>query len=158
MRYWLMKSEPGEFSIDDLASRPERTEHWDGIRNYQARNFMRDEMEKDDRALFYHSSCDEPAIVGIVRITREAYPDHTAFDPGDRHFDPKSDPYDPRWLMVDVTLERKMRRPITLIEMREHAQRELKNFLLLKRGNRLSIFPVDKKHWDFILSLESKSV
>jgi len=153
MNYWLFKSEPGEFSIDDLASRPRKTEHWDGVRNYQARNFMRDKMRKNDLGFFYHSSCAEPAIVGIVRVTKEAYPDHTAFDPGDKHFDDKSDPTSPRWFMVDVQLVQKLDVPITLQTLKSFNNRALRDFALLKRGNRLSIMPVTKSQWDFILGL-----
>ncbi|KPK61525.1 MAG: hypothetical protein AMJ59_00410 [Gammaproteobacteria bacterium SG8_31] len=153
MNYWLFKSEPGEFSIDDLARRPRNTEHWDGVRNYQARNFMRDEMRKGDLAFFYHSSCAEPAIVGIVKITKDAYPDHTAFDPDDKHFDPKSDPDNPRWVMVDVRLIEKFDAPITLGTLKRYKNSGLKDFRLLARGNRLSVFPVAGKHWNFIMSL-----
>ena len=152
MHYWLMKSEPGEFSIDDLASRPGRTEPWDGVRNYQARNMMRDQMTVDDLAFFYHSNCDRPGIVGIMKIVREAYPDHTAFAPEDPHYDPKSDPHKPRWLMVDVGYVRKMRRTITLSELKQAP--ELARMALVQRGNRLSIMPVTKQQWDHILSLE----
>ena len=153
MSYWLMKSEPEEFGIDDLASRPRRTEHWDGVRNYQARNFMRDEMRKDDLAFFYHSNCKEPGIVGTMRIARTAYPDHTAFDPADKHYDPKSDPASPRWFMVDVAFKQKFERVITLQELKLHAELELKGFPLLRRGNRLSVMPVSEAHWNFIVSL-----
>lgn len=152
MNYWLMKSEPGEFSIDDLKQRPKKTEPWDGVRNYQARNMMRDEMRKGDQAFFYHSNCDEPGIVGIMQIIREGYPDPTAFDPDDKHFDPKSDPDNPRWYLVDVKYKRKFKRTITLPELREH--RALQNMKLLQRGNRLSVMPVSKEDWDYILSLE----
>ena len=153
MKYWLFKSEPDEFSIDDLAAQPKKTDHWDGVRNYQARNFMRDEMRKGDLAFFYHSNCKEPGIVGIVRISREAYPDHTAFDPNDKHFDPKSDPDNPRWYMVDVTYKRKLKRTITLRELKEHSELHLKGFPLVRRGNRLSVMPVEEAHWKYILSL-----
>ena len=153
MKYWLFKSEPEEFSIDDLAAQPKQTDHWDGVRNYQARNFMRDEMRVDDLAFFYHSNCKEPGIVGIVRVTREAYPDHTAFDPDDKHYDPKSDPAAPRWFMVDVAFEEKFDRVVTLRELKTHSDRKLKGFALLRRGNRLSVMPVSKPHWAFILSL-----
>jgi predicted RNA-binding protein with PUA-like domain len=156
LNYWLFKSEPGEFSIDDLASMPGRTEHWDGVRNYQARNFMRDEMRKGDLAFFYHSSCAQPAIVGIVEVCREAYPDHTAFDPTDKHFDEKSDPQDPRWYMVDVKLVRRFDAPVTLKQLKSYENRDLKDFTLLRRGNRLSVMPVARKHWDFIISLSKR--
>jgi len=153
MNYWLFKSEPGEFSIDDLARKRTKTEHWDGVRNYQARNFMRDEMRKGDLAFFYHSSCAEPAVVGTVRISRGAYPDHTAFDPVDPHFDPKSNPDEPTWFMVDVRLDEKFSRAITLAELKRYADRELKGLRLLARGNRLSVMPVSESHWKFIMSL-----
>jgi predicted RNA-binding protein with PUA-like domain len=152
MKYWLMKSEPGEFSIDDLASRPRQTEHWDGVRNYQARNMMRDGMKTGDLVFFYHSNCETPGIVGIARIVREAYPDHTAFDPENKHFDPSSDPEKPRWLMVDVQFVRKLKRTITLAELKDGP--ELQGLALIRRGNRLSIMPVEEAAWDFILSLE----
>ncbi len=154
MSYWLMKSEPGEFGIDDLVASPGHTTYWDGVRNYQARNFMRNDMQPGDRAFFYHSSCPEPGVAGIVRIASEAYPDHTAFDPTDKHYDPRSDPNDPRWFMVDIELERKLERLIALAELRAFADGELDGLLLLRRGNRLSITPVSEAHWDFILGLE----
>lgn len=154
MQYWLMKSEPSEFSVEDLAKRPEKTEPWDGIRNYQARNMIRDVMNKGDLALFYHSSCAEPGVVGIMRVVSEAYPDPTAFDPHDKHYDPKSDPSDPRWFLVDVKLVRKLKRVITLSELKAHA--ELEDMPLLRRGNRLSVMPVTKPQWDYLLALERK--
>ena len=153
MNYWLIKSEPDAFSIDDLKNSPGKKDHWDGIRNYQARNFMRDDMQKGDQILFYHSNCKEPGIVGIAEITSGAYPDHTAFDANSNYFDPKSDPENPRWLMVDVRYKRKTRRLISLAELKSYAD-QLENFALVRRGNRLSIMPVSKAHWDFILSLE----
>lgn len=152
MRHWLMKSEPDEFSIDDLETRPKQTEHWDGVRNYQARNMMRDGMKVGDQVFFYHSNCATPGIVGIARIAREAYPDPTAFDPADKHFDPSSDPAKPRWLMVDVRFVRKLKRTISLAELKDRP--ELEGLALLRRGNRLSIMPVEEAMWDFILSLE----
>lgn len=154
MRHWLMKSEPDVFSVDDLAASPGRRTYWDGVRNYQARNYMRDEMKRGDLAFFYHSNCEEPAIVGIMKVVKEGYPDHTAFDPRDPHYDPASTPDAPRWFMVDVKLERKLRRPITLAELKAHADGELAGFKLLARGNRLSVLPVSDEHWDFILGLE----
>jgi predicted RNA-binding protein with PUA-like domain len=153
MRYWLMKSEPAVFGIDDLAKAPRRTTGWDGVRNYQARNFMR-EMARGDQAFFYHSNCAEPGIAGIVEISRTARPDPTAFDPKDPHYDPDSTPEKPRWDMVDVTLVRPLRRPITLAELKNKAENELKGLALLRRGNRLSILPVSDRQWRFILSLE----
>jgi predicted RNA-binding protein with PUA-like domain len=154
MRYWLMKSEPETFGIDDLAASPRKTTHWDGVRNFQARNFMRDQMQRGDLAFFYHSSCAEPAVVGIVKVVKAGYPDHSAFDPKDKHYDVESDPKDPRWYMVDVQLQRKLRRPITLATLRKHGNGALEGLALLKRGQRLSITPVSAAHWQFILSLE----
>ena len=156
MKYWLLKSEPDEYSIDDLANEPRKTTHWDGVRNYQARNMMRDDMKRGDRIFFYHSNCQPPGIVGIARVARKAYPDHTAFDPDDKHFDPKSDPDNPRWFMVDVAFVRKLKRKITLEELRKYADTHLQDFALLRRGNRLSVMPVAEEHWKFISSLESK--
>lgn len=152
MRYWLMKSEPGEFGIDDLARRPDRTEPWDGVRNYQVRNMMRDDMKPGDAVLFYHSNCELPGIVGLAEIVREAYPDPTAFDPAHKHYDPRSHPDRPVWLMVDVRFVRKLRRTISLVELKERP--ELDGFVLVRRGNRLSVMPVSEEHWAFILSLE----
>ena len=154
MHYWLMKSEPNEFSIDDLASRSNSTEPWDGVRNYQARNMMRDQMKLGDLAFFYHSSCKVPGVAGIIKVAREAYPDQTAFDPKDKHYDAKSDPSNPRWYMVDIQYERKLNRLIPLSELRLYADDKLDGLALLRRGNRLSIVPVSKKHWNFILELE----
>ena len=150
-RYWLMKSEPSAYSIDDLASEENQTEHWDGIRNYQARNFMRDDMRVGDEVFFYHSNCDEIGIVGTMEVVREAYPDHTAFDPEEKYYDPKSDPKNPRWLMVDVKLKERFPRTITLAELREIP--ELADMALLRRGQRLSIQPVSKKEWAAITAL-----
>ncbi len=152
MRYWIMKSEPDAFSIDDLRNRPKQTEHWDGVRNYQARNMLRDEMKKGDQAFFYHSSCKEPGIVGIAEIVRGAYPDFTAFDPENHHYDPKSTPEAPRWYMVDVRFKRRFKRTITLAELKEHEA--LAKLTLLRKGNRLSIMPVSAKEWNLILDLE----
>lgn len=150
MNYWLMKSEPDAYSIDDLER--DGREPWDGIRNYQARNMMRDDMRIGDKAFFYHSSCKVPAIVGIMRIASEAYPDPTQFDEASKYYDAKSSREEPRWMLVDVEFERRLERPIPLTELKE--QRGLDEFLLLKRGNRLSIFPVDEAHWDAVLELE----
>lgn len=151
MKFWLMKSEPEEFGIEDL--KRVRTEPWDGVRNYQARNMMRDEMKKGDKVFFYHSNCDEPGVYGVMRIKREAYPDHTAFDPDDKHYDPKSDPDNPRWFMVDVGYVRKFKQPVTLRTMREYTETKLRDLALLRRGNRLSIMPVTPAQWEFILGL-----
>ena len=153
MNHWLMKSEPEVFGVDDLAKSPRRTTHWNGVRNYQARNFMRSDMRVGDLAFFYHSNCDEPAIVGIVEVVRAGYPDHTAFDAKDAHFDADSDPKQPRWFMVDVRFVRKLARPITLATLRNHSAGALKGLALLRRGNRLSVMPVSVAHWKFILGL-----
>ena len=152
MKHWLMKSEPGEFGIDDLESRPNQIEAWDGVRNYQARNMMRDTMKTGDLVFFYHSNCETPGIVGIAHIVREAYPDLTAFDPNHKHFDPSSKPDDPRWFMVDVQFVRKLKRTIALSELKNKP--ELEGLALIRRGNRLSVMPVEEKMWENILSLE----
>lgn len=154
MKYWLIKSEPAVFGIDDLAARKRQTEQWEGVRNYQARNFMRDEMKKGDLAFFYHSSCAEPGIVGIVEVAREAHPDVTAFDPDSAYYDPKSDPRNPRWFMVDVKLKRKFARVVALKELRAHEA--LSDMYILQRGNRLSITPVTRRQWNYILKLEGR--
>ncbi len=150
MQYWLMKSEPETYSIDDL--KEFQTDHWDGIRNYQVRNFFRDEMKIGDKAFFYHSNCKEPGIVGLMEIASEAYPDHTAFDSKEKYFDAKSDPENPRWLMLDVNYIRHTKRNITLSELRDHSS--IKEMRLLQKGNRLSVIPMTKKEWDYILGLE----
>jgi len=150
MAYWLMKSEPDVFGIDDLKS--VRREPWDGVRNYQVRNMMRDDMRKGDLAFFYHSNCKEPGIVGLMTIASAAYPDPTQFDPDSKYYDPKSDPEDPRWLLVDVRYKRKLKRNITLAELK--ASDGLDDFLLTRRGNRLSVMPVSEAHWQAILSME----
>lgn len=152
MNYWLMKSEPSTFGIDHLAAAKSRTTGWDGVRNFQARNYLR-EMKKGDLAFFYHSSCDTVGIAGIVSIARDAYPDPTAFDRKNDHYDAESDPDKPRWYMVDVKLVRKFDRVITLDELRSHVTGKLKSMIVLKRGNRLSITPVTKSEWEFIESL-----
>ena len=152
MACWLFKSEPDTFGIDDLEAQPDRTDHWDGVRNYQARNFMRDDMAVGDQGFFYHSNTKEPGIVGIVEIVRAAYPDHTALDPESPYYDPKSDPDNPRWYMVDVRLVRRLARTITLAELKAHP--ELADMPLVKKGNRLSVMPVTPEQWDFILALE----
>jgi predicted RNA-binding protein with PUA-like domain len=152
MNYWLMKSEPDVFGIDHLANMPDQTEHWDGVRNYQARNMMRDQMKVGDQVFFYHSNTKVPGIVGIMEVVREGYPDHTAFDPEQKYHDPKSDPEKPRWFMVDVRFVRKLGRTISLEELK--GRPELEDMALVRKGNRLSIMPVTKEQWDFILSLE----
>ena len=154
MAYWLMKSEPDEFSFQDLYQRPGRKEPWDGVRNYQARNFMRDQMRIGDEIFFYHSNCDVPGIVGIAKVASAAYPDPTAFDPKDKHYDPKSDPDEPRWFLVDVKYVRKLKRVITLKELK--ADPALETFPLVRRGNRLSVMPVEAEHWALILQRETK--
>ncbi len=151
MKYWLFKSEPEEFSIQDLQRKRSKTEHWDGVRNYQARNFMRDEMKIGDLGFFYHSNCDVPGIVGIVEIAKEGYTDHTAFDPEDKHYDPKSGAEQPRWIMVDVKFVRLFDRTVTLKELKESPS--LKDMQLVQRGNRLSVMPVLKKEWNIILKM-----
>lgn len=148
MAHWLMKSEPDTYGIEDL-ERDGRS-MWDGVRNYQARNMMRDEMRVGDEVFFYHSSCAEPAIVGIARVAGKPYPDPTQFDPSSVYYDPKSTASDPRWHLVDVAFVRRLRRPVTLAELKEMPG--LDGFPLLRRGNRLSIMPVGDRHWDLILS------
>ena len=150
MAYWLMKSEPDVYSIDDLQR--DGREMWDSIRNYQARNMMRDDMEIGDEVFFYHSSCKEPAVVGISRVASEPYPDPTQFDPDSKYFDPKSSKDEPRWILVDVEFVRKFSRPVTLAAIKAHPG--LEDMILTRRGNRLSIMPVDKAHWDIIVSME----
>ena len=152
MNYWLMKSEPNAFSIDHLQNMADQTEHWDGVRNYQARNMMRDQMKVGDKVFFYHSNCEVPGIVGVMEVVRESYPDHTAFDPQSKYFDEKSDPANPRWFMVDIKYIRHTRRVIPLTELKEHE--ELENMPLVRKGNRLSIMPVSEAEWNYILSLE----
>jgi predicted RNA-binding protein with PUA-like domain len=150
MTYWLMKSEPNDYSIDDLER--DRMEPWDGIRNYQVRNMFRDDMAIGDDVIFYHSSCKVPGAVGIAKVASDAYPDPTQFDPRNKHYDPKSKQDDPRWLLRDVSFVRKLDRVITLAEIKEHPA--LGDFRLTQRGNRLSVFPIEKKHWDLVLGLE----
>ncbi len=154
MHYWLMKTEPSTFSVEDLAAAPRRTTAWDGVRNYQARNMLRDQMRRGDQAFLYYSSCAVPGIVAVMQIVKEGYPDATAFDRSDHHYDAGSDPRRPRWYVVDVRLQRRLARTIELAELRAHAGRELKGMMLLRPGNRLSITPVSAAHWKFILSLE----
>ena len=150
MAYWLMKSEPDVYSIDDL--KRDKREPWDGIRNYQVRNMFRDQMQIGDLAFFYHSNCKPPAIVGVMSIVSEAYPDPTQFDPKSRYYDAKSDKENPRWLLRDLKYKRKLKREITLQELKE--QKKLENFRLNQRGNRLSVIPVTESEWNFILGLE----
>jgi predicted RNA-binding protein with PUA-like domain len=154
MRYWLMKTEPTTFGVEDLERAKRHTTGWDGVRNYQARNMLRDDMKKGDQAFLYYSSTDVPGIVAIMKVVKEGYPDPTAFDRKHHHYDPDSDPANPRWFMVDVQLERRLERVITLDELRKHATKQLKNMVLLRKGNRLSVTPVEPEEWKFILSLE----
>ena len=149
MHYWLLKSEPDCFSIDDLSRRPKQTEHWDGVRNYQARNMLRDDIKKGDRGFFYHSSCTPPGIAGIVEVVKEGYPDFTAWDLRSDHYDPGSTPENPRWFMVDVKFVEKFPRLITLDEIK--AKPKLHNMIILRKGNRLSITPVTSAEWKAIL-------
>jgi len=150
MRYWLMKTEPDEFSIDDLAKK--KVEPWTGVRNYQARNFMRDGMKVGDGVFFYHSSCAVPGVAGIAEVATEAYPDPTQFERKSDYYDEASRRESPRWFLVDVKFKRKLKRTIALTELKD--RKELDGFALLARGNRLSVLPVTKAEWDFILSLE----
>ena len=147
MNFWLMKSEPDEFSIDDLVKAPKQTTPWFGVRNYTARNFMRDSMRVGDGVLFYHSSCPEPGIAGLAKVSSKSYPDATQFDSKSEYFDPGAKPETPRWMLVDVKLDRKTR-PMPLSEMREYP--ELADMITLKKGNRLSITPVTPAEWAFI--------
>ena len=148
MRYWLMKSEPADVSIDDLAAMPRQTVPWYGVRNYQARNFMRDQMQVGDEVFFYHSSCPEPGIAGLAKVAKLAYPDETQFDPKSKYYDPKATRETPRWFNVDVKYVKKTRL-VGIQELRE--QKALANMRLLQKGNRLSITPVDPKEWQFIV-------
>ena len=152
MSCWLMKSEPDAFSIDDLAQMSGQTEHWDGVRNYQARNMMRDDMKIGDQVFFYHSNCPEPGIVGIMEVVKEGYSDFTAFDPTGKYFDEKSTPDTPRWFMVDVKFVRKFKRTIPLQELKRYS--ELDAMALVRKGNRLSIMPVSEMEWNFVLGVE----
>jgi predicted RNA-binding protein with PUA-like domain len=150
IHYWLMKSEPSSFSINDLANKINKIEPWNGVRNYQARNFLRS-MQLNDRAFFYHSSCQKPGIVGIVKIVRTAYPDETALDPTDPHFDPKSSLDKMRWFCVDMQLIQKFKHLISLETLKKQAQ--LSSMHLLKKGNRLSVMPISVQEWETILQL-----
>lgn len=150
MNYWLMKSEPDAFSIDDLKRK--KREAWDGVRNYQARNFMRDGMRVGDGVFFYHSNCAEPGIAGIAEVASDAYPDPSQFDPKSKYFDPGSSRDNPRWMLVDVKFVKKLPRVITLDELKTHSK--LEGMTLLRKGNRLSVMPVDTADWKYILGLE----
>ena len=157
MHYWLMKTEPDTFGVDDLAAAPRSTTSWDGVRNYQARNMIRDEMKRQDQVFLYHSSITVPGIVAVMEVVKEGYPDKTAFDRKDHHYDADSDPAKPRWFVVDVRLKRRLARVITLEELRKHAAKELQGMVLLRPGNRLSVMPVEAAQWNFILSLETRA-
>ena len=150
-KYWLVKSEPSVFSIDDLAKSKNKTTYWDGVRNYQARNFLRDEMKIGDLVLFYHSNTEPNAIVGVCEIVKEGYPDFTAFDSNDPHFDPKSKKENPTWIMVDIKLVKKFKNEVSLSEIKENSK--LSNMRLVQRGNRLSVMPLEKKEFDEILKM-----
>ncbi len=154
INYWLMKSEPTTFSIEDLAGQPDQTTCWEGVRNYQARNMLRDDIQVGDRVLFYHSACKVPAVVGTAVVSKSGYPDPFQFDRKSNYFDAKSDPENPRWYLVDIKLEKKFERPVTLAELRERAG--LKGMVLLQKGSRLSVQPVKKKEFETIEKLASK--
>lgn len=146
-----MKTEPAVFSFDDLKARPRKTDHWEGVRNYQARNYLRDDMRKGDPVLFYHSNCAEPGVVGIAEVSREAYPDHFQWDRASRYFDPKSSRDDPRWFMVDVRWKSDFGRTVTLKELRSVPK--LKHMSVLQKGQRLSVMPVTKEEFDTVVGL-----
>jgi len=152
-KYWLVKSEPDVFSLDDLVKSKNKTTHWDGVRNYQARNFMRDQMKKGDGVLFYYSNADPNAVAGYCEVVKEGYPDHTQFDSKNPHFDPKADPANPPWIMVDIEFVKKFKNPVTLEEIK--ANPKLIKMRLVQRGNRLSVMPVEKNEWDEILKMGS---
>lgn len=153
-KFWLIKSEPNVFSLDDLKKSKNQTTGWDGVRNYQARNFMRDEMKNGDQVLFYYSSTDPNAIVGVCEVVKECYPDHTQFDSKSDHFDPKADPKNPTWIMVDIKFVKEFKNPVTLDAIR--ANPKLKNMRLIQRGNRLSVMPVEKSEFDEIAKMGNK--
>jgi predicted RNA-binding protein with PUA-like domain len=154
MRHWLVKSEPDVFSVDDLAACPGQTRWWKHVRNYQARNFMRDDMRVGDKVFFYHSNTEVPGIVGVAEVAREAYPDPDAFDPAAKYFDPKSDPENPRWFLVDIRLLEKLDDVIALKTIKAHTE-TLGDLPLLRRGNRLSVMPLSANQWDYIMSLQA---
>lgn len=151
-RYWLMKSEPDAFSFEALQKSPRQTSHWDGVRNYQARNTMRDDMKVGDSVLFYHSRFNPPHIAGIATVTKEGYPDHTAWDAKSKYFDEKSDPENPRWFMVDIQAERPLDPPISLAALKENPK--LEGMALVQKGQRLSVQPVRKTEFDEVLRME----
>ena len=152
-RYWLFKSEPTAYSFVDLQAEEDQTAEWDGVRNYQVRNFMRDDMRVGDGVLFYHSSAKPLAVVGTARIVREAYADRTALDPAEKHYDAKSSPDNPIWLMVDIKAEQEFKRPVTLDEIKQNPR--LQNMLVIRRGMRLSIQPVTQEEWDEVVGMDS---
>ena len=154
MQHWLLKTEPATFGIDDLQAAPRKATSWDGVRNYQARNFIRDQIRKGDDAFLYHSSCEVPGIVAIVRVTRAAYPDPSAFNRRDPHYDAASSKQAPRWFAFEIQLKRRLKRVITLKELQLHAHAELAATMILRAGNRLSVTPIEDAHWRFILALE----
>lgn len=149
--YWLMKSEPDVFSFDDLKNSENSTTFWDGVRNYQARNFMRDQMKKGDWVLYYHSNCEEPGVVGIAEVAKEGYPDHSAFDPKSKYFDEKSTKEEPRWYMVDIKWKKAFKRTVTLNEMK--ATPALQDMKVVQRGMRLSVQPVEEQHFDLVVKM-----
>ncbi len=154
MKYWLFKSEPNVYPIEAMLKEKGKTTFWDGVRNYQARNIMRDEMKKGDLAFFYHSRVKPMAIVGVVEIVKEGYPDHTQFDAEDSHYDPKATQDSPRWYMVDIKLKEIFDRPLTLVELK--AEEKLDGLALTAKGSRLSVQPVSKKHFDHICKMAKK--
>ena len=153
-KYWLVKSEPSVFSIEDLKKSKNQTTFWDGVRNYQARNFLRDEMKKGDQVLFYYSNTDPNAVVGICEVVKEGYADHTQFDPENKHFFPSADPQNPIWFMVDVKFLKEFKNPVTLQDIKENPR--LKNIRLMQKGNRLSVMPIEKAEFDEIVKMGGK--
>lgn len=151
MGYWLFKSEPDVFSIDHLATAPGQTTFWDGVRNYQARNFLRDTVKNGDKVLYYHSNTEPNAVVGVCEVVREGYPDHTQFDSDHDHYDPKSSPAQPTWYMVDIQLKQKFKTPVTLQAIKDNPK--LAEMTLVQRGNRLSVFPVKKEEFQEIVRM-----
>lgn len=151
IKYWLMKSEPSTFSINDLRNKPNQTDYWDGVRNYQARNYMRDEMKLGDEVLFYHSNCKEPGVVGLAVVSKEGFPDHTSWDPDSKYFDPKSTPDTPRWFMVELTWKEEFRKTVTLKELKEVP--ELSNMKVIQKGQRLSIQPVTEEEFKIVCQM-----
>ncbi len=152
-RYWVMKSEPDAYSFDDLVADPDGYEHWDGVRNYQARNFLQ-AQQVGDLVLYYHSNTEVPGVVGIAKVVREAYPDHTAFDPNDGHFDPKSNPAKPTWFMTDIAAVRPLERVVSLRELQQVP--ELEGMALVKKGNRLSVMEITKAQYDTVVKLAKR--